>query len=181
MGIPHSSLNIDPLAPTPAPPEPKPKPVFVCGTLCALPLLAWVLTKDSSNVGSVSNLARPARLHGYAPFTLLHCHYPAVIKHNSGTCVDGYLLTLETAAQRKKLDHFLGGTSTVRPVTVMLIDGNGMATEETVEADLHVWSGDKQYVTKKPWDLQKFIDKSLDYWLNIFERADSSNEGEDVA
>ncbi|KAI1143218.1 hypothetical protein F5Y05DRAFT_146803 [Hypoxylon sp. FL0543] len=177
MGFAHSKPTPEP----PMTPAPKPKPLFVCGPLCALPLLAWVLTKDSSNVDAVSALARPAKIYGYAPFTLLHCSYPAVIKHNPRTWVVGYLLILDTAAQRRKLERFLGDTSTMKPVAVMLIDGHGDATEEIVEADLHVWSGDEKYVMDKPWSLDEFIDKSLDYWLRIFERSYISYEDDEEA
>lgn len=59
----------------------QPRLLFIYGTLCAKPLLAWVLTGDASNVGAVTHLARLARVSGFARFAVKGCDYPAVIKH----------------------------------------------------------------------------------------------------
>ncbi|KAH7121364.1 hypothetical protein EDB81DRAFT_228883 [Dactylonectria macrodidyma] len=141
----------------------KPRLLFVYGTLRALPLLAWALTGDASNTEAVAALTAPAKVYGYARFSLRHCDYPAVIKHNEDSYVDGYLLNLETTSQRKKLDDFEGELYKVTPVTVILETG------DAVEADLYVWDGDSEALLSEPWELETFISERLDDWIDLFD------------
>ncbi|KAH8158722.1 hypothetical protein CIB48_g9522 [Xylaria polymorpha] len=160
--------------------ESKPRPLFIYGTLSALPLLAWALTGDASNISAVSKLIQPATIYGYARFSLTNCDYPAVIKHEPQSSVDGYLLTLETASQRKKLDDFEGELYELGSVavTVFNVDGNHQKQIEIVEADIYLWGGDANALTVSPWDLKSFEKERLGDWLDLFEGMELVGEGE---
>ncbi|RSL66723.1 hypothetical protein CEP54_003558 [Fusarium duplospermum] len=152
-----------------------PRPLFVYGTLRTLPLLAWALTGDASNTSSVSRLARPARVHGYARYAVKNADYPAVVKHTDETStVDGYLLTLQTTSQRKKLDDFEGEAYKVTAVSVELEDGS------TVEGDMYVWDGDMDDVSTEPWELETFVKKRLEDWIDLFEGMEMVGEDSDA-
>lgn len=117
----------------------QPRPLFIYGTLCAKPLLAWVLTGDASNVAAVSRLAHSARVSGFARFAVKNCDYPAIIKHDDArSTVQGYLLQPETVSQRKKLDNFEGELYKIVSVAVSLIDADGKPQDETTEADMYL-------------------------------------------
>lgn len=141
------------------------KPLFLCGTLQALPLLAWVLTGDKSNTDTVAPLLRPAKIFGYARYSIHRCDYPAIVKtgHDPSSMVDGYLLTPETASQRKKLDDFEGETYRVTDVTAVLEDG------ERVHADIYLWNGDMEALSSEPWDFATFERERLEDWLDLYE------------
>ena len=139
-----------------------PRPLFVYDTLRALPLLAWAVTGDASNTNTVQKFAHPAKVHGYARFSVHHCDYPAVVEKESGE-VDGYLLILETASQRKKLDDFEGETYKITHVEVVMEDGT------KVEGDMYVWDGDMEKLSDEPWDLDCFVRERLEDWLDLFE------------
>lgn len=144
--------------------ETTPRPLFVYGTLRALPLLAWALTGDASNTSVVSRLARPAKVHGYARHALKNRDYPAVVKKaDEASTVDGYLLTLQTTSQRKKLDDFEGETYKVTPVLVELEDGS------MVDGDMYVWDGDMDDVSTEPWELETFVKERLEDWIDLFD------------
>ncbi|RSL68849.1 hypothetical protein CEP53_002397 [Fusarium sp. AF-6] len=152
-----------------------PRPLFVYGTLRALPLLAWALTGDASNTSSVAPLARPAKVHGYARHALKNRDYPAVVKHtNETSTVDGYLLTLQTTSQRKKLDDFEGETYKVTAVMVELEDGS------IVDADMYVWDGDMNDVSTEPWELDMFVKERLEDWIDLFEGMEMVGEDSDT-
>ncbi|SPQ21913.1 cd2a9a11-c406-497c-b1d9-ea9abf319348 [Thermothielavioides terrestris] len=148
----------------------QPRPIFIYGTMCALPLLSWVLTGDASNVDSVSALVRQARVSGYSRFSLHNRDYPAAVKQdNISSSIDGYLLTPQTASQRRKLDDFEGEAYTPTLVTVTILDSNGEPSGETVDADMYVWNGDMEAVSSEPWDLDAFIRERLADWIDLFE------------
>ncbi|KAM0563134.1 hypothetical protein ACHAPJ_000848 [Fusarium lateritium] len=150
----------------------KPRPLFVYGTLRAFPLLAWALTGDASKTHIVGPLARPAKVKGYARYSLHNCDYPAIVKHASHE-VDGYLLSLNTTFQRKKLDDFEGETYKITPVLVTLEDGS------TVDADMYVWNGDKDALTNEPWELEAFVKERLEDWIDLFEGMEMVGEDSD--
>lgn len=75
-----------------------------------MPLLAWALTGDSHKIDTVTPLVKPAQLKGYARLSLLGKDYPAVIKHEDSSVVDGLLLCAQNKSQRRKLDDFEGET-----------------------------------------------------------------------
>ncbi|KAK4455650.1 hypothetical protein QBC34DRAFT_390531 [Podospora aff. communis PSN243] len=140
----------------------QPRPLFVYGTLRALPLLAWALAGEPSQVDTISSMIRNATVKGYKRCSVRHADYPAAIKDDEAT-VDGYLLILETASQRRKLDDFEGEAYKVTPVTVSLEGG------KTVDADMYVWDGDMDALSSEPWDLQVFIRDRLEDWIDLFE------------
>ncbi|KAG5770511.1 hypothetical protein H9Q72_002676 [Fusarium xylarioides] len=150
----------------------KPRPLFVYGTLRARPLLAWALTGDATNTELISALARLAKVHGYARYTVRSRDYPAVVKRD-GHEVDGDLLVLETKSQRKKLDDFEGEAYTPMSVDVVLEDGN------IVEADIYVWTGDQAALTDEPWELNTFVKERLEDWLDLFEGMEMVGDDED--
>ncbi|TGJ84405.1 hypothetical protein E0Z10_g4372 [Xylaria hypoxylon] len=151
--------------------ESNPRPLFIYGTLRALPLLARALTGDASNISAVSKLVQPATIYGYARFSVQHCDYPAVIKHEPQSSVDGYLLILETASQRNKLDDFEGEAYKREPVAVTVFDADGKneKPKEIVEADVYLWAGDADALTASPWELEYFERERLRDWLDLFE------------
>ncbi|KAI1452202.1 AIG2-like protein [Annulohypoxylon moriforme] len=148
--------------------ESKPRPLFIYGTLRSLPLLAWVLTGDPTNVSAVSQLIQPAKVYGYKRFALRDRDYPAAVKHDPHSSVDGYLLTLETTSQRNKLDGFEGEIYEAVAVDVIVFDPDDNALQETVEADIYRWAGDLEVVTTDPWELEDFERERLDDWLDLF-------------
>ncbi|KAI1102343.1 AIG2-like protein [Jackrogersella minutella] len=157
----------------------KPRPLFIYGTLCALPLLAWVLTGDASNISAVSRLIQPARIYGYGRFSLQNRDYPAVVKHEPHSSVDGYLLILETTSQRKRLDDFEGEAYEPIPVDVTVFDPDKKPRKETLEADIYLWSGDTNDLVDNPWELEVFERKKLKDWLDLFEGMELLSESED--
>lgn len=154
----------------------KPRPLFVYGTLCAKPLLAWATTGDASNTASISQIARPARVDGYARFAIHHRDYPAAVKRD-GASVQGYLLDLETTSQRKKLDDFEG--EAYKPTAVSVAVSRDGQPDEIVEADMYLWDGEMDCVSSEPWDLEVFIRERLEDWIDLFEGTGLVGEGED--
>ena len=139
----------------------QPKPLFVYGTLCAAPLLAWALTGDCANVDTAEKLAHPATVRGYGRFSLHHCDFPGAVKLDGASSIEGLLLRLQDKVQRRKLDDFEGESYKVTPVEVVLQSG------ERVQADMYVWDGDAA-VTDDEWKLDTFIKERLEDWLDIF-------------
>ncbi len=150
--------------------ETQPRALFIYGTLCAKPLLAWVLTGDASNVNLVAGLASPACVMGFARYAVKGCDYPAIVRQDN-TCatVQGFVLQLETAAQRKKLDHFEGELYRPVPVIAYLTNDNGKPQEQTIEADMYLWDGDMETLSSEPWNLEDFNAERLEDWLDLFE------------
>jgi gamma-glutamylcyclotransferase (GGCT)/AIG2-like uncharacterized protein YtfP len=144
----------------------QPRPLFIYGTLCAIPFLAWALTGDASNIEMVSSLVRPAKVKGYSRFSVHHADYPAVIKDKAEASIDGLLLTPETMTQRRKLDDFEGETYKITSVIATFFDAKGKL--EMIEADMYIWDGEKEKLTMEPWDLETFIKERLEDWLELF-------------
>jgi gamma-glutamylcyclotransferase (GGCT)/AIG2-like uncharacterized protein YtfP len=113
------------------------RPLFIYGTLCAMPLLAWALTGDAKNVDAVSTLAQPATVVGFERLAVKGCDYPAIVRRENSS-VQGFLLRLDNTSQRKKLDDFEGELYKVTPVDAHIIKND---EQETVEADMYLWDG----------------------------------------
>jgi gamma-glutamylcyclotransferase (GGCT)/AIG2-like uncharacterized protein YtfP len=139
------------------------RPLFIYGTLRALPLLAWAVPGEASNIDAVTSLTRPAKVDGYARFSVRGCDYPAVVQSDKSSTVDGLLLTFETPSQRKKLDDFEGEAYRSTPVSVTLDTG------QTVMADMYVWAREMDQLSADPWELENFIKERLQDWLDLFE------------
>lgn len=144
-----------------------------------MPLLAWALTGDASNVSYVSKLAQPARLDGYKRFSLHNRDYPAVVKHEPHSSVDGYLLILDTTSQRRKLDDFEGEIYKPVPVDVTILDSDKRPQNETVEADVYLWAGDDDLLAEDPWELEVFEKEKLEDWLDLFGGMELVGEDEE--
>ena len=144
--------------------QPTPRPVFLYGTLRALPFFAWVLTGDPSKVDQVLPLTEPATLTGFACLSVEGKDYPALIRHDPSSAVDGLILRPQTQSQRRKLDDFEGETYSVTPVTV-IVKTSGI--EEQIDADVYVWNGEAR-LSRLPWDLEVFKRDRLDDWLDLF-------------
>lgn len=155
--------------PTAATPSAPPRQMFIYGTLCALPLLAWALTGDSANVEVIRPMCQPGRVHGYARRSLYNKDFPAAIE-TIDNYVDGYIITFQNTSQRKKLDDFEG--ELYRPVLVTAevgsMPGEVQATQ-TVDVDMYLWNGDAEVVSMEPWSLERFIEERLQDWLDLFE------------
>ncbi|KAI1106624.1 AIG2-like protein [Jackrogersella minutella] len=153
----------------PEPVEGKPRPIFLYGTLCAMPLLAVVLTGSSLNTDAVAPLTQPARVHGHARFSVRDRDYPAAIAHEPESSIDGVLFTPETVEQRERVEGYISGSFTRSPVMVTLLDGNGNPRDETVDADISLWTGDRDQVLDSSWDLPTFVLNNLWAYIDIFE------------
>jgi hypothetical protein len=129
-----------------------------------MPLLAWALTGDSRKTDIVAPLVKPAVLKGYARFSLLGKDYPALVKHDNTSTVDGLLLYPQDKSQRKKLDDFEGETYTVTPVQVTVVGEE----DQIVDADIYLWNGDCDAVSADRWDLDTFIRERLEDWIQLF-------------
>ncbi|KAK0651413.1 hypothetical protein B0T16DRAFT_403875 [Cercophora newfieldiana] len=152
-----------------------PRPLFIYGTLRALPLLAWAITGDESQVDAISGMLRKGRVQGYKRCSVRHCDYPAAIKDDNCE-IDGYLLLLETTSQRRKLDNFEGETYMVTPVAVSVENHEG---GETIDADMYVWNRDNDALSSEPWDLEWFIKERLEDWLDLFRDMELVDEEEE--
>ena len=129
-----------------------------------MPLLAWALTGDFRKTDVVAPLVKPAELKGYARFSLLGKDYPALIKHDKSSIVDGLLLCPQDKSQRKKLDDFEGEAYVVTPVQVNVVGEEG----QVVDADIYLWNGERDAVSVDHWDLDTFIKERLDDWIELF-------------
>ena len=141
------------------------------GTLRALPLLAWALTGDPKQTQAVRRLASPAIVKGYARYAVRHCDYPAAVAvADPDASVDGYLLRLESASQRRKLDDFEGETYRVTPVVALVQpEAEERLEPEAVNADMYVWDGDEEQLARDtPWDLDVFVRERLEDWIELF-------------
>lgn len=141
-----------------------------------MPLLAWALTGDSRKTNVVAPLVKPALLKGYARFSLLGKDYPALIKHNETSIVDGLLLCPQNKSQRRKLDDFEGEAYTVTPVQVTVVGEEG----QMVEADIYLWNGERDAVSADSWDLDTFIKERLDDWIELFGGMQLAGDDEDA-
>ncbi|KAH8158089.1 hypothetical protein CIB48_g10159 [Xylaria polymorpha] len=145
-----------------------PRPLFIYGTLCALPLLAWVLTGDQKNTAVVAKFMQPARIDGYARFTIQNRDHAAVVKHPRSS-VDGYLLVL-TKSQRTRLDSFEGDSYKAVSVRVLMESrSDPELPARPTEADMYMWAGDINTVTTNPWSVKIFEKERLNDWLDTFE------------
>ncbi|KAI1171887.1 AIG2-like protein [Nemania sp. FL0916] len=158
------------------------EPIFLYGTLCSVPLLAWALTGDSSKVYDVARLLQPAKVYGYARVAVKHGDYPAAIKHEQDSEIDGFLLTPETTSQRKKLDDFEGEAYKAESVTVTVLDSNGAHQTPIgfVEADIYLWAESMDELTDEPWELATFEKERLKDWLDLFEGIELVGEDEET-
>jgi len=139
------------------------RPLFLYGTLRAMPLLAWALTGDSRNTHTVQSLVKPAVLRGYMRFSLHGKDYPALIKHDATSSVDGLLLSPQSKAQRLKLDDFEGELYVATKIQVEVGEDG-----ETVDADVYLWNGELDAVSSDQWELETFTRERLEDWIEIF-------------
>ena len=128
-----------------------------------MPLLAWALTGDFRKTDVVAPLVKPAELKGYARFSLLGKDYPALIKHDKSSIVDGLLLCPQDKSQRQKLDDFEGEAYVVIPVQVAVVGKEG----QMVDTDIYLWNGERDAVSVDHWDLDTFIWERLDDWIEL--------------
>ncbi|EPE05632.1 aig2 family protein [Ophiostoma piceae UAMH 11346] len=151
-----------------------PRPLFIYGTLCAKPLLAWAMTGSAENVSQVEPLLQPAKVVGYKRVAVLGCDYPAVIQDEKSV-VEGYFLRPRTTSERKKLDDFEG--EVYKPV-VVAVEIQTASTLEHATADMYVWDSDMDKLSAEPWDLQEFIKTRLDDWIDLFDGMEMVGDDE---
>ena len=128
-----------------------------------MPLLAWALTGDSRKTDAVAPLVKPAELKGYARFSLLGKDYPALIKQDKTSIVNGLLLFPKDKSQRKRLDDFEGEAYILTQVQVTIVGESQM-----VDADIYLWNDRRDAVSADGWDLDTFIQERLDDWIELF-------------
>lgn len=139
------------------------------GTLCAIPLLAWALTGDSSQVSAVKPLIRPGKVEGFVRCSLHGRDYPAAIKSEAKDSeLHGYLVTFRRASERRKLDDFEGDAYEAAPVVVRVLSESGKPSGEVVAADMYVWNGSLDELSHEPWDFDAFVRERLEDWLDLF-------------
>lgn len=139
-----------------------------------MPLLAWALTGDSQKTDVIAPLVKPAKLKGHARFSLPSKDYPALIKHDETSTVDGLLLYPQNRSQLEKLDNFEDETCIVTPVQVTIVGEE----DQMVDADVYLWNGERgrhicDAVSLDRWDLDTFIRERLDDWLELFAGMES--------
>ncbi|KAK1490737.1 hypothetical protein CCUS01_14394, partial [Colletotrichum cuscutae] len=144
-----------------------PKTVFLYGTLCALPLLTWVLTGDATQVKEISALIRTAKVENVARYSLHGCDYSCAFREH-GSYINGYLLQPQTLSQRKKLDDFEGEVYQVNPIQAMVLSHGGETVESLIEANIYLWNGDEDLVAYQSWDLEWFLQERLKDWVELF-------------
>lgn len=143
-----------------------------------LPLLAWALTGEATQVDAIKGMLRRATVSGYKRCALYGCDYPASIKDDNSS-IDGYVVLLENTSQRRKLDDFEGEVYKATPVSASIARDPGDNNEETIEVDMYVWDGDMTKVSPEPWDLELFITDRLDDWLDLFGGMELLGNSED--
>jgi len=127
-------------------------------------LLAWALTGDPTKEDQVISLTESATLEGFSRFSIIGKDYPALVRHEPTSTVDGLLFRPQTPSQRRKLDDFEGESYAVTPITV-LVEKNG--TQDRVDADVYLWNGDTE-LSRLHWDFEEFKRDRLGDWLDIF-------------
>ncbi|KAK4141928.1 uncharacterized protein C8A04DRAFT_38709 [Dichotomopilus funicola] len=131
-----------------------PKPLFVYGTLCALPLLAWALTGEATQVDAIKGMLCKATVSGYKRYAL-------------------YGST--------QADDFEGEVYKVTPVTASIepSEDDSEGGQDTIEVDIYVWDGDMAQIFPEPWELDRFIADRLDDWLDLFDGMELVGSPED--
>ncbi|KAN0124817.1 hypothetical protein V8E52_001369 [Russula decolorans] len=140
-----------------------------------MPLLAWALTGDSRKTDVVAPLVKPAELKGYARFSLLGKDYPALVEHDETSIVDGLLLCPQDKSQRKKLDDFEGEAYTMTPVQVTVAGDSEEG--QMVDADIYLWTGERDAVSVDRWDLDTFTREHLNDWIELFAESNCLRRG----
>ncbi|KAK4205355.1 hypothetical protein QBC40DRAFT_51140 [Triangularia verruculosa] len=146
----------------------EPRPLFVYVTLCAPEFLATILGEPSDKIprmlqaATVKGYERRSKYFG-SGFAL----QPAAIEsEDPEATIEGYLLTLETRSQRRKLDNFEAEGEAHKSVSVQV---HISATGQTVTADMYLWNGPMGEISPEPWDLDAFIRDGLEDFLAVFE------------
>ena len=134
----------------------------------------WALTGDSRRADLLAPLLKPAKLKGYARFSMIGKDYPALVKHDEMATTDGLLLFPQDKSQRRKLDDFEGEAYTVAQVQVTVI-----GEAQMVDADTYLWNGERDAVSVEPWDLDTFIRESLDNWIELFAGMELVGDADD--
>jgi len=128
-----------------------------------MPLLAWALVGDSRRTEIVKPLVKPAHLKGFACFFLTGRDYPAILKHDENSVVNGLLFLPQNTSQRKKLDVFEGDGYVATQVQVNIAE-----EDRVIDADVYLFNGSNDEVSADPWDLDWFIQERLEDWIEIF-------------
>ncbi|KAK1751024.1 hypothetical protein QBC47DRAFT_464252 [Echria macrotheca] len=142
--------------------KPKPPSIFLYGPLCALPLLAWILTGDASRTRKVNARLHKAKVKGYRCGMLRGRDYPAAIEDDDAW-MDGYFLFIDTMAERRRIHEFAGPSFRVTSVTAHF----GISFR--LSAEMSVWAGDENMVLPEPWDLDRFMRERADDWAETFD------------
>ena len=100
--------------------------------------------------------SRPARLSGYARFSLRGRVYPAIVARE-GSSIDGVLYEGLDGPTLTRLDEFEGETYERRTVDVRPTSTTGIATGEALSAEVYViGSGELHLLEEEPWDPESF-------------------------
>ncbi|KAK0673312.1 hypothetical protein QBC41DRAFT_266564 [Cercophora samala] len=158
-----------------------PRPLFVYGILCAPELLAMIFREPNeatSNVAKIRPMLQPATVKGYERPSIFrgsgYALQPAAIASaDPEASIDGYLLTLESTSQRRKLDNLEAEGETHKCVPVQV---HTAADNQSVAADMYLWNGPMEMISPDPWDFAAFVKDGLEYYLDIFEGLDFDDE-----
>ncbi|KAK0729214.1 hypothetical protein B0T21DRAFT_370598 [Apiosordaria backusii] len=160
-----------------------PRPLFIYGTLCAPESLATLLReKDETepNVDEIIPMLQPATVKGYERrskyFGSGYALEPAAIaSEDPMASIKGFLLTLESPSQRRKLDNFEGEGEAYKSVPVQ-VDIVGETGSRSVAADMYLWNGPMERISPDPWDLDAFIRDGLEDFLDVFDGMEFDGE-----
>ncbi|KAK3988534.1 hypothetical protein QBC44DRAFT_215152, partial [Cladorrhinum sp. PSN332] len=139
------------------------KPLFIYGTLCAMPMLALVITGDSSKVEEVSQLVQKGTVWGWRRFNIHKSYYPTALPRKDKLAyIDGLLFYPQTDEQRRKVDEFEEARDT-EEVIVWRMNDKGEMLEAPVEADMWVWDQEYSFLSDGcgVWDSDEFVREGL--------------------
>jgi len=104
----------------------------------------------------------PARLPGYARFSVKDADYPGIVPSKTGE-TDGVLYDDITAMELATLDRFEGELYTRKLTRVLLEDGSRAEAWTYVIAE-----GQESRLTGQLWSLDSFIESGLDRFMRSY-------------
>lgn len=129
----------------------------------ASPLLAWLITGTSSASRIVDERRVRGYLPGYSCRAVLGADFPAVIKCDEDSAVEGFIFHPRNGDDARRIDVFEGDLYRKENVTVLTSSGI------TVDAYVYVWNGDADSLADTDWSFEEFERTRLEDWLDLME------------
>ena len=86
--------------------------------------------------------------------------------YEKGHSVQGTYVTGLTDGDIYRLDHFEGGEYIRVTVKVMLLDANGGAHGDMLDAETYVFTAGDSRLEKREWDFEEFRQEKLRNWAD---------------